>query len=220
MTTFNLPSSHVHNKTNLPTVILTLFSDTKNLHPLYIYIFSEQSKHPSFLSLHFPCPFLSTTFPFPSLSPMALLHSLFALPFLLLSLQLHTSSCALLLSLRHHHNTLHQQRPMIHANQTNCALFVGTWVQDDSYPIYQSSNCPIIDPQFNCKMFGRPDSDYLRYRWRPLNCDLPRYPQKLKTKTFLTNITFLLFTKTLQVSSENGVCLVFCFRKLFLVFKM
>ncbi|KAG4974771.1 hypothetical protein JHK87_031592 [Glycine soja] len=136
---------------------------------------------------------------------MALLHSLFALLFLLLSLQLHTVSCALLLSLRHHHNTLHQQRPMIHANQTNCALFVGTWVQDDSYPIYQSSNCPIIDPQFNCKMFGRPDSDYLRYRWRPLNCDLPRYPQKLKAKTFLTKITFLLFTKALQVSSENGV---------------
>ncbi|KAG5093827.1 hypothetical protein JHK84_049415 [Glycine max] len=128
---------------------------------------------------------------------MALLHSLFALPFLLLSLQLHTSSCALLLSLRHHHNTLHQQRPMIHANQTNCALFVGTWVQDDSYPLYQSSNCPIIDPQFNCKLFGRPDSDYLRYRWRPLNCDLPRAP-------YLVEIDVVQGKRILRLEEVDG----------------
>ncbi|XP_027336847.1 protein PMR5-like [Abrus precatorius] len=114
---------------------------------------------------------------------MALLHSqpqcvllppLFALLFLVF-LRQHIASSALLLSLKHHHNFLHHQRPMIHANQTNCALFVGTWVLDDTYPLYQSSNCPIIDPQFNCKMFGRPDSDYLKYRWRPLNCELPRF---------------------------------------------
>lgn len=96
---------------------------------------------------------------------------------LLVSLQCHVASSALLYSLKHHHNSIHHQRPMIHANQTNCAMFVGTWVHDDTYPLYQSSSCPIIDPQFNCKMFGRPDSDYLKYRWRPLNCELPRYTE-------------------------------------------
>lgn len=93
----------------------------------------------------------------------------------ILTLQCYIASSAILYSLKHHHNNLHHQRPMIHANQTTCALFVGTWVPDDTYPFYQSSNCPMIDPQFNCKMFGRPDSDYLRYRWRPLNCELPRF---------------------------------------------
>lgn len=92
----------------------------------------------------------------------------------ILTLQCYIASSAILYSLKHHHSNLHHQRPMIHANQTTCALFVGTWVPDDTYPFYQSSNCPMIDPQFNCKMFGRPDSDYLRYRWRPLNCELPR----------------------------------------------
>ncbi|XP_019447004.1 PREDICTED: protein PMR5-like [Lupinus angustifolius] len=93
----------------------------------------------------------------------------------LLSLQCKVASSAIILSLRHHHNQLHHQRPMIHANQTNCEVFMGTWVRDGTYPLYQSSNCPIIDPEFNCQMYGRPDSDYLKYRWRPLNCDLPRF---------------------------------------------
>ncbi|KAB1225747.1 Protein PMR5 [Morella rubra] len=64
---------------------------------------------------------------------------------------------------------------MILANQSTCALFAGSWVRDDSYPLYQSSNCPIIDPEFNCQMYGRPDSDYLKYRWQPLNCELPSF---------------------------------------------
>ncbi|KAF7833778.1 protein PMR5-like [Senna tora] len=79
------------------------------------------------------------------------------------------ASSALLLSLRNHHSHFHHERPMIQSNQSTCALFVGTWVRDDSYPLYQSSSCPIIDPEFNCQMYGRPDSDYLKYRWRPLN---------------------------------------------------
>lgn len=64
---------------------------------------------------------------------------------------------------------------MLQANQTSCALFMGTWVYDESYPLYQSSACPIIDPEFNCQMYGRPDSDYLKYRWKPANCELPRF---------------------------------------------
>jgi len=181
---------------------------TKKLNPLYIHIFSKQSKHPSSLS-PFPVLFVFNLFFFFSLflstdSPMALLRfqHLFSLIFLL-SLHHHTGSCALLLSLRHHHNTLRQQRPMIHANQTNCALFVGTWIQDDSYPLYQSPNCPIIDPQFNCKMFGRPDSEYLRYRWRPLNCDLPRYPPSSKQRLVHKDAIFSFLQ--LHWSSDNGV---------------
>lgn len=94
---------------------------------------------------------------------------------LVIFLQSRPTFSAILLSLRNQHSHLRHQRPMIQANQSTCALFVGTWVRDDTYPLYQSSTCPIIDPEFNCQMYGRPDSDYLKYRWRPLNCELPRY---------------------------------------------
>lgn len=105
-------------------------------------------------------------------SPMALLCCLAI--FCLALLQ--SSHSAVIMSMRNHHNTHHHSSgPMIHTNQTTCAMFAGTWVQDDSYPMYQSSECPlIIDPEFNCQMYGRPDSEYLKYRWRPLNCELPR----------------------------------------------
>ncbi|KAM1055684.1 hypothetical protein ACFX13_029885 [Malus domestica] len=100
---------------------------------------------------------------------------------------------AIIYSMRNHHHNFHPHRtaPMFQTNQSSCALFAGNWVQDDSYPMYQSSECPlIIDPEFNCQMYGRPDSDYLKYRWRPLNCELPRFDGaefllKMKGKTVM-----------------------------------
>uniref|UniRef100_A0A6M2EP25 Uncharacterized protein n=1 Tax=Populus davidiana TaxID=266767 RepID=A0A6M2EP25_9ROSI len=107
-----------------------------------------------------------------SCNPLA---SCLAIVFLVL-LQTKVATAALIMSMRNHHNHHQHRLPRLQANQSTCALFVGTWVRDESYPLYQSSNCPtIIDAQFNCQMYGRPDSDYLKYRWQPLNCELPRF---------------------------------------------
>ncbi|XVF46771.1 hypothetical protein PTKIN_Ptkin03bG0055300 [Pterospermum kingtungense] len=98
------------------------------------------------------------------------------LTFVFLALfQSHTASSAVVMSLKNHHSHPLHRRPMFKTNQSSCALFAGTWVRDDSYPLYQYSNCPIIDAEFNCQMYGRPDSDYLKYRWQPLNCQLPSF---------------------------------------------
>ncbi|XAR59235.1 hypothetical protein NMG60_11014959 [Bertholletia excelsa] len=58
---------------------------------------------------------------------------------------------------------------------SGCNLFQGRWVVDDSYPFYESSGCPFIDPEFDCQKYGRPDTGYLKYSWRPDSCDLPRF---------------------------------------------
>ena len=55
-----------------------------------------------------------------------------------------------------------------------CDIFNGRWVKDDSKPLYPPRLCPFIDPDFNCHENGRPDEDFLRWRWKSNECDIPR----------------------------------------------
>ncbi|KAL1554581.1 protein trichome birefringence-like [Salvia divinorum] len=57
---------------------------------------------------------------------------------------------------------------------TGCDLFDGNWVRDESYPLYEPGSCSLIDEQFNCFLNGRPDTGYLKHKWKPKACNLPR----------------------------------------------
>ena len=57
-----------------------------------------------------------------------------------------------------------------------CDLLDGSWVHDgNSYPLYRSQHCPFIDEAFRCQENGRLDEDYMRWRWQPSKCNIPRY---------------------------------------------
>lgn len=56
-----------------------------------------------------------------------------------------------------------------------CDIFEGSWVWDESYPLYQSQDCLFLDGGFRCTENGRPDSFYTKWRWQPKDCNLPRF---------------------------------------------
>ncbi|KAF7054267.1 hypothetical protein CFC21_061971 [Triticum aestivum] len=88
---------------------------------------------------------------------------------LLHALSLPASALAVGLGRRHRRDVL--------PGPKGCDVFSGSWVRDDgsAEAAYTGYKCPVIDAEFNCQLYGRPDSDYLRYRWKPASCELPRF---------------------------------------------
>lgn len=60
-------------------------------------------------------------------------------------------------------------------NTRGCDVTKGRWVYDESYPLYTNNSCPFIDEGFDCLGNGRLDKDYMKWRWQPQDCDIPRY---------------------------------------------
>ncbi|KAL3525644.1 hypothetical protein ACH5RR_014016 [Cinchona calisaya] len=54
-----------------------------------------------------------------------------------------------------------------------CDLFRGEWVRNPEAPYYTNSTCYGIQEHQNCMKYGRPDSEFLKWRWKPDGCELP-----------------------------------------------
>nr|CAB3473005.1 unnamed protein product [Digitaria exilis] len=63
------------------------------------------------------------------------------------------------------------------AVSSSCDVYRGSWVVDESYPLYDGArSCPFVRQAFDCRRNGRPDTAYLKYRWQPSPpCTLPRF---------------------------------------------
>ncbi|KAL3517560.1 hypothetical protein ACH5RR_020149 [Cinchona calisaya] len=59
-----------------------------------------------------------------------------------------------------------------------CNIFDGDWVWDESYPLYKSEDCMLMDGGFRCSENGRPDNFYTKWRWQPKDCNLSRFDAK------------------------------------------
>ncbi|KAL6518065.1 hypothetical protein OROMI_033766 [Orobanche minor] len=56
-----------------------------------------------------------------------------------------------------------------------CEYSEGEWVPIKAAPLYNGTTCDTIKKGQNCMAYGRPDRDYLFWKWRPSQCELPRF---------------------------------------------
>ncbi|XBI08842.1 hypothetical protein VPH35_136517 [Triticum aestivum] len=57
----------------------------------------------------------------------------------------------------------------------SCDIFKGEWVPDPGAPGYTNETCPVIHGHYDCMRYGKPDLGFVRWRWRPDGCELPRF---------------------------------------------
>ncbi|XP_059644593.1 protein trichome birefringence-like 19 [Cornus florida] len=54
-----------------------------------------------------------------------------------------------------------------------CDVFSGNWVRNPEAPYYSNKTCWEIQEHQNCMKFGRPDTEYMKWKWKPNDCELP-----------------------------------------------
>ncbi|MED6114686.1 hypothetical protein PIB30_082824 [Stylosanthes scabra] len=73
----------------------------------------------------------------------------------------------------------------VYKTRSSCDYTNGRWVPYRKGPMYNGTSCPLIKETQNCKLNGRPDSEYLYWRWKPNKCHLPKFG----ANTFLQHVS-------------------------------
>ncbi|KAI8534328.1 hypothetical protein RHMOL_Rhmol10G0081600 [Rhododendron molle] len=74
---------------------------------------------------------------------------------------------------------LYRSKPSVSPDDTirmkGCNLFKGEWVPYPKGPYYTNESSCALEKTQNCLKFGRPDTEFLKWRWRPDDCELPLF---------------------------------------------
>ncbi|XP_068641645.1 protein trichome birefringence-like 19 [Aristolochia californica] len=62
---------------------------------------------------------------------------------------------------------------IINYSAEECDIFTGEWVPNPKAPYYTNTTCWAIHDHQNCMKYGRPDADFMKWKWKPDGCELP-----------------------------------------------
>lgn len=94
------------------------------------------------------------------------------------------------------------------AEQGTCDLYHGEWVLDSSGPLYTNNSCPIITQMQNCQGNGRPDKEYENWRWKPEQCNLPRFDARKFLELMRGKTLAFVGDSVARNQMESLVCLL------------
>ncbi|KAK9742469.1 hypothetical protein RND81_03G175400 [Saponaria officinalis] len=65
--------------------------------------------------------------------------------------------------------------PLPRTKNPKCDIFSGEWVPNPDAPYYTNTSCWAIHEHQNCMKYGRPDSEFMKWKWKPNECELPLF---------------------------------------------
>ncbi|WOL08290.1 protein trichome birefringence-like 26 [Canna indica] len=89
-----------------------------------------------------------------------------------------------------------------------CDLFTGEWIPNPEGPAYTNETCKFIESPQNCMTNGRPDTDYLFWRWKPHGCDLPPFDAKKFLNAMRNKNWALIGDSILRNHVQSLICLL------------
>ncbi|CAL4900873.1 unnamed protein product [Urochloa decumbens] len=91
-----------------------------------------------------------------------------------------------------------------------CDVFDGAWVPDDTgrHPLYNSSECPFAERGFDCLANGRNDTGYLKWRWRPRRCEVPRFAARAALERLRGKRVVFVGDSMSRTQWESFICML------------
>ncbi|OIW13097.1 hypothetical protein TanjilG_08130 [Lupinus angustifolius] len=99
------------------------------------------------------------------------------------------------------------------AVNSDCDLYHGNWIYDPLGPLYTNNSCPIITQMQNCQGNGRPDKDYEDFRWKPSQCDIPRFDPKIFLERMRGKTLAFIGDSVARNQMESMLCILWQARR-------
>lgn len=92
--------------------------------------------------------------------------------------------------------------------EIKCDYNKGKWVQDKKGPLYNSTSCNTIKEGQNCISHGRPDLDFLFWKWFPYQCNLPRFDPNIFLKILKNKHLAFIGDSMARNQLESLICML------------